>query len=402
MGREKELPIPENEVERLIALQSYDIIDSGEEKDFDAIASIASAICGTPISLITFIDDKRQWFKSHVGTDLTENFRDLSFCTYAIAGTDEIMIVPDALQDERFANNPVVTDANVTFYAGVPLVNEDGYALGTLCVLDQQPHDFSEAQIDALKALAKQVVDKIELQRKVLLLEKTNQELLNANVLIQKFASMAAHDIKNPLSSINLTSQALRTRQEITQHESCLRLVNMNISAADNLLVLVDEMMAYSKNPALLLEKRQEFNLNTLIAKVVSLLTVPDSIQIEWPAEKHQLYFSIIAMEQILINLLSNAIRYNDKSEGRIQVRFSEDQHYYQLEIQDNGRGIPAAYHDQIFANNVTLQVKDRFNNQGSGIGLATVKDLLYLLGSTITVQSLPGEGATFTVRLKK
>src|SRR6201996_2525398 len=281
--REKELPVPENEAERLVALQSYDIIDSGEEKDFDAIAAIASAICGTPISLITFIDDKRQWFKSHIGTDLTENFRDLSFCTYAIAAPDEVMIVPDALQDERFATNPVVTEANVTFYAGVPLVNEDGYALGTLCVLDQLPHDFSQGQIDALKALAKQVVDKIELQRKVSLLEKTNQELINANVLIQKFASMAAHDIKNPLSSIKLTSQALGTRQEILQSESCLRLVNMNVSATDNLLLLVDEMMAYSKDPSLLLKKKQDFELNSLIQKIISLLVVPDSIKIELP-----------------------------------------------------------------------------------------------------------------------
>src|ERR1700744_3256897 len=137
---EKELPVPENEAERLIALKSYAIIDSGEESDFDAIASIASAISGTPISLITFIDEQRQWFKSHIGTDLTENFRDLSFCTYTIAGPDELLIVRDALQDERFAGNPVVTEANVTFYAGVPLINEDGFALGTLCVLDQKPH----------------------------------------------------------------------------------------------------------------------------------------------------------------------------------------------------------------------------------------------------------------------
>jgi signal transduction histidine kinase len=402
MKKEKALPMPENEVERLAALESYAIIDSGEEKDFDAIAAIASAICGTPISLITFIDDKRQWFKSHIGTDLTENFRDLSFCTYAIAGTEEIMIVPDALQDERFASNPVVTDARVTFYAGVPLINEDGYALGTLCVLDQQPHEFSDAQIDALKALAKQVVDKIELQRKVLQLEKTNQELINANVLIQKFASMAAHDIKNPLSSIRLTSQALRTRQEITHNEGCLRLVNMNISAADNLLVLVDEMLAYSKEPTLLLEKRQEFNLNALVAKVVGLLTVPDSIKIEWPDENHQVYFSVIAVEQILLNLLSNAIRYNDKQQGLLQIRFSEEDHYYQLTVEDNGRGISPEYHDKIFAQNFTLKVKDRFNNLGSGIGLSTVKDLLYLLGSSITLKSIPGEGSEFAVRLKK
>lgn len=399
---EKEMPVPENEVDRLIALQSYAIIDSGEEKDFDAIAAIASAICGTPISLITFIDAKRQWFKSHIGTDLTENFRDLSFCTYTIAGPDDIMIVPDASRDDRFASNPVVTEAQVTFYAGVPLINEDGFALGTLCVLDQQPHDFSEAQIEALKALAKQVVDKIELQRKVMTLEKTNQELINANVLIQKFASMAAHDIKNPLSSIRLTSQALRTRQEITQNEGCLRLVNMNISAADNLLVLVDDMMAYSKNPALLLEKRQEFEVNALIAKVVSLLTVPDSVRIELPVEKHLVNFSVIAFDQVLINLLSNAIRYNDKPAGVIHIRFKETAAFYELEVSDNGMGIPDQYLEKIFTNNFTLKVADRFDNLGSGIGLSTVRDLLYLLDSSIAVTSVLGEGSAFQVKFKK
>jgi signal transduction histidine kinase len=400
--KEKELPLPENEAERLIALESYAIIDTGEEADFDAIASIASAICHTPISLITFIDEKRQWFKSHIGTSLTENFRDLSFCTYAIAEPERIMIVPDASQDERFAENPVVTEANVTFYAGVPLVNEDGFALGTLCVLDQKPHEFNDIQIDALKALAKQVVDKIELRRKVLALQQTNQELINANVLIQKFASMAAHDIKNPLSSIRLTSQALRTRQEISQSDGCLRLVNMNISAADNLLLLVDEMMAYSKNPELLLEKRQNFELNPLISKTLGLLNVPDGIRIVLPEGTPKLYYSVIAVEQLLINLLSNAIRYNDKPEALIQIRFSEADDHYLLEVEDNGCGIQEEYLDKIFSNNFTLKKKDRFNTLGSGIGLATVKDLLYLLGSSIKVQSKVGKGTNFIIRLKK
>ncbi|HTI58137.1 GAF domain-containing sensor histidine kinase [Mucilaginibacter sp.] len=399
---ERGLPLPENETERLAALQSYHLMDSGEEKDFDAIAAIASALCHTPISLITFIDEKRQWFKARIGTALTENFRDLSFCTHTIAGKDDMMIVPDALQDPRFAGNPVVTQANVTFYAGVPLVNEDGYALGTLCVLDQKPHDFSDEQIDALKGLAKQVVDKIELRRKVALLEKTNQELINANVLIQKFASMAAHDIKNPLSSIKLTSQALKGRREIQQSAGCLRLVDMNISATENMLELVNEMMAYSKNPALLLEKKQEFDLNALIAKIVTLLVVPENIRIVVPGTRHRLYFSIVAFDQILINLLSNAIRYNDKNEGLIQIRFVEKSEYYLLEIEDNGIGIPEAYIDRIFDYNFTLKIKDRFNCEGSGIGLSTVKDLLFLLNSSISVTSAQGVGSVFTVRLKR
>jgi len=399
---EKELLLPENETERLIALQSYHIMDSGEEQDFDAIASIASAICHTPISLITFIDGKRQWFKSHIGTELKENFRDLSFCTHAIAGTDDLMIVPDATQDERFANNPVVSQANVTFYAGVPLVNEDGYALGTLCVMDLQSRNFTELQTNALKALGKQVVDKMELRRKVLNLEKSNQDLLNANVLIQKFASMAAHDIKNPLSSIKLTSQALKMRHEKLQDDGFLRLVNMNITATDNLLTLVDEMLAYSKNPNLLLQKKQQFELNGLLQKVLSLLNVPDDVRVELPPDGNIIHYSLIAFEQIIINLLSNAIRYNDQESPIITIAFAEDELFYHLEIKDNGIGIPDELQQRIFENNFTINAKDRFKNQGSGIGLSTVKDLLSLLDSEISVKSEPGKGSAFTVRLKK
>jgi signal transduction histidine kinase len=161
-------------------------------------------------------------------------------------------------------------------------------------------------------------------------------------------------------------------------------------------------MMAYSKNPSLLLEKRQEFELNALTNKIVSLLTVPDSIRIEIPSAKQMVNFSIVAMEQILINLLSNAIRYNDKQRGWIKIRFAEDVEFYHLEIEDNGMGIPKAYLEKIFTNNFTLNLADRFNNKGSGIGLATVKDLLYLLNSTIIVESSIGLGSIFKVRLKK
>src|ERR1700744_654546 len=111
-------PIPENEIDRLAALRSYNIFDTAEEKDFDDIASLASAICGVPIALITFINEDRQWFKSHKGTEMNENTRELSFCTHALAMDKDIMLVPDARLDHRFSDNPMVTGpTNVTFYA---------------------------------------------------------------------------------------------------------------------------------------------------------------------------------------------------------------------------------------------------------------------------------------------
>ncbi len=397
------LPFPENEADRLIALQSYNIFDTAEESDFDAIASLASAICGVPIALITFIDEKRQWFKSHKGTEFTENLRELSFCTHVIASDDDILIVPDARLDKRFVDNPMVTgETQITFYAGVPLVNEDGFALGTLCVIDQQVQTLTADQEQALKTLGRQIIDKLELRRKVASLEKTNQDLLNSNVLIQKFASMAAHDIKNPLSSILLTSQALKIRQEKLGDEGCKRLVDLNITSTKNLLELVEEMLAYSKSPSLLLAKKQNFELNSLINKVISLLAVPENVGIILPNQNHKLYFSIIALEQILINLLSNAIRYTNKEKSYIKIRFEQDDDFYRLEVEDNGVGIPEQYHEKIFSNNFTLKITDRYNKKGSGIGLSTVKDLLNVLNGNIYVKSVPGEGATFFIAIKK
>ncbi|ASU35093.1 sensor histidine kinase [Mucilaginibacter xinganensis] len=397
------IPMPENETDRLAALQSYHIFDTAEEKDFDQLTTLASAICGVPIALITFIDEKRQWFKSHFGTDVTENLREHSFCAHTIAADDDILIVPEARADARFAENPMVTGpTQINFYAGVPLVNEDGYALGTLCVIDQKIKHLTHEQGEALKILGKQVVDKLELKRKVLHLEKANQELLNSNVLIQKFASMAAHDIKNPLSSILLTSQALKIRQEKLQDKGCIHLADLNIAATKNLLSLVEEMLAYSKSPSLLLAKKQHFELNGLINKVKTMLTVPPNVEIILPPEQHRLYFSVIAFEQILINLLSNAIRYTNKPESVITIRFIQDDDFYRMEVEDNGIGIAEQYHEKIFANNFTLKITDRYNEKGSGIGLSTVKDLLTVLNGSIYVKSVPGEGTTFFIAIKK
>lgn len=392
-----------NEAERLTALRSYHILDTAEEKDFDELTELASAICHTPIALISLVDAERQWFKSHIGIDATETHRNVSFCAHAIASFDDIMIIEDAKADERFADNALVTgDPNITFYAGVPLIMEDGYALGTLCVIDSSKRTLTAQQTASLKILAKQVMDKLELRRKIIYLEAANQELLNANVLIQKFASMAAHDIKNPLSSILLTSQALKIRQEKLQDEGCIRLVDMNIASTKNLMVLVEDMLAYSKEPALLIAKKQKFNPVAVFQKILAMLTVPENISVELPEIKAELELSLIAFEQIFINLLTNAMRYNNKEQGIIKVSFNEDASFYHFEVTDNGIGIAEQYHEKIFSNNFTLKITDRYNKKGSGIGLSTVKELINALNGNIYVKSVLNQGTTFFFSLKK
>ncbi len=151
---------------RLAALRSYELLDTPPEEVFDDLTKLAARICGTPVSLVTFVDEHRQWFKATFGTDLRETPRSLSFCAHAIRRPHELMIVPDASVDPRFADNELVRNApRVRFYAGMPLVTPEGMALGTLCVVDSRPRTLTPDQAEALRVLARQAVGQIELRR---------------------------------------------------------------------------------------------------------------------------------------------------------------------------------------------------------------------------------------------
>jgi anti-sigma regulatory factor (Ser/Thr protein kinase) len=156
---------------RLAALRRYRILDTEPERAFDDLALLASHICGTPIALISLIDADRQWFKSRVGLSIAETSRSVSFCTHAIPQRD-LMVVPDARDNATFRDNPfVVAENGIRFYAGAPLVTPQGYALGTLCVLDKVPRTLSQEQLEALDALRRQVEAQLELRANLLDLE---------------------------------------------------------------------------------------------------------------------------------------------------------------------------------------------------------------------------------------
>lgn len=146
------------EKQRVEAVRKQAIIDTPPDAAFDNIAQLAAVVCNTPTSLISFVDAERQWFKARHGFDTVETARNISFCSHAIKTPDDIFIVADARLDARFSSNPLVTgDPFLRFYAGMPVVDTQGLALGTLCVIDQHVRQLNEMQLDVLRALAKQI-----------------------------------------------------------------------------------------------------------------------------------------------------------------------------------------------------------------------------------------------------
>jgi signal transduction histidine kinase len=395
--------IPNNERERLEALLTYKILDSAPEKDFDDIVLLASEICKTPISTITLIDKDRQWFKSKIGLEFTEDPRDISFCAHAINSPLQTFEVHNTLQDERFFDSPNVTGfPNIRSYAGVPLVDENGFALGTLCVIDIEPRILNTFQKLALEKLGNQVIKLLELRKRNFELVENHNLLLSKYKDLEQFAAIVSHDIKSPLNNINALTTLIKESPTCILDKDGLEMLSYIETSSDELKKLVDAILNYYKYDNVEVNSKEKIRLNDFITYLINLLDTKKEFQFNLPEENHKIYTNKTALGQILYNLISNAIKYNDKEIVVISISFSEDIHYNIISIKDNGIGVDKANYAKIFKIFETLGKKDRFDTKGTGIGLSTVEKIVQKLNGKIELKSELGIGSEFKIYLKK
>ena len=392
---------PKNELERVSCIKKYDLLDTLPESDFDNITSLVATICDVPISLITLLDTDRNFFKSHHGVDLQESPRDISFCGHAILQKEDIFIVEDSRKDIRFKDNPLVSDYEAIFYAGVPLKNKEGLALGTLCIFDHKPRQLTTLQKNALITIAKQVMNLFDLRLNNKLLADTEQELLDRNAELNKFASHVSHDLKSPLATIMSLTDLLKNEDDNTLTEDSVEYINYIEESAESLKNYIDGILIHYKANELLNADKEYITIDKLFSGIQRIHLLDDK-QFKTTPNQTSIFINKAAVTQVLLNLVDNALKYNNKPNPEVVINYSENADFHIFSVSDNGNGIPADQQKEVFTLFNNNNQTDVTGKKGTGIGLFTVKNLVKKLNGTITLQSKIDIGSTFTFTIAK
>ncbi|WP_233194512.1 ATP-binding protein [Aquimarina sp. I32.4] len=403
MKRMTPIATPINENFRLKALKSLEILDTQSQKEFDEITALAAYICDTDIALISLVDNDRQWFKSKQGLTICETARKNSLCSYVVLHPERPLIITDIRKDERFNSSPSFLEGRpIIFYAGFALVNKDGFALGSLCIMDSTPKKLSQQQMESLNALAKQVIILFELNKKNKDLQAIQNKLKEHNESLREFARVISHDLKMPLANIITSTDLLKLKLDDKLDKESVEYFNYIKTSSFSMSNYINDVLDHYESESLVQNKPEEFYLNHLLNKIVDVLSVKPDFTIYFPEEDPIVECNKLALKQIFFNLIGNSIKYNDKDQIIISIETSEDDNFYYFRVIDNGMGIPSDKLNSIFDLFTIANTTDRNGNKGNGIGLSTVKKLVNNLGGYINVSSQEKIHTTFDFSIRK
>jgi len=398
-------PLPPNESQRLEALQKYRILDSEFETNYNELAEIAAFICNTPIALISLVDKDRQWFKAVVGLEVRETPRDLAFCAYALHGS-EMLIVPDATQDQRFADNDLVLhDPHIRFYAGAPLVTSEGFVLGTLCAIDRCPRQLDKYQIRTLQILSRQVVSQMELRLSRNQLREYAEKLQKLNNNKDRFFSTLAHDLKSPFNGIlNLTKSLQEEADDLSRAD--IKDIAQNIyTVSEQAYKLMDNLLQWSLfETGGMRYQAARLSLAEIAANVVSLLGAcaqQKGVHLRiLTGEDVVVYADRQMVHSILQNLVANAIKFTPP-EGKVSISIVATGTNAVVTVADTGVGMNEAQIQKIFSSDyLSSTTTGTAGEAGTGLGLLLCRQFVEKNGGRIQVVSDSGKGTTFTFTL--
>ncbi|MFN6944114.1 MAG: ATP-binding protein [Cytophagaceae bacterium] len=415
------LPVPKDEQARLNAVFEYGILDSAYDKDLDELTEFASKLYNVPIVLITILDENRQWFKSNYGLGVHETHRSISFCQYTIMEKD-VFVVEDAVEDERFKANPLVLGfPNIRFYAGSPLINEKGFSLGSLALIDSKPRKLTEEDKHNLQLLGKQVINFFELavrkhelekdkellekkvaertqkvQKQIVELEKRDERLSSLNNELNRFIYKLSHDLLGPIKSLQgLTNLALQ-QVEPGEVKTYLELMKKTENKLDNTLISLIKLLS-TQDPSELAVIDWHSLLEEAIAKAEKRVLGKKVSVSQVIAKSLSFRSDPVLLEIVLEEILVNSMQYNYQKEPAVTVSVEEMKGHILVGISDNGIGVREEEKNKIFE----MFYKNE-KSVGSGLGLYIVKTIIEKLGGSIRLETKRNAGTLIQLLMPK
>lgn len=394
------LPVPENEIERIIELSDFDLDFSGLEDNFKDLTNLAAKVAGTEISMINLIDTYTQWTIANHGIDLAQMPRETSVCQYTIARVEPFE-VKNLKVDARFKDQSYVNgDLDLKYYFGVNLRTENGYNLGSLCVMDKAGKEISPEKEELLQIIANEIVNRLETIKTIQSLEAKLSETKHKQKNL-------AHDIRGPLGGIISLTELLSNQGEKNKLAEVLEFIKMINKAGTSLLDLTTEIMDVEDKQAQAFRK-DELSLNLFKGKLEKLYA-PQAYHkkikftIKVNTTKEHFPFPKNKLLQISGNLISNAIKFTPEK-GQVKVfldveTFNELESVLKISVTDTGIGLDESSIQDI-QNGVRKSSDGTIGESGYGFGLSLVKSLVEKLNGRFHIESEQLKGSKFEVAI--
>jgi signal transduction histidine kinase len=397
------IPITNNDnSKRVNKLRNLNILDTPKESEFESIVEIATYICDVPISMVTFLDEERQWFKAARGIDnLTETPAKTSFCLHTVNSVDGKLLVSDLRRDERFINNHFVTNApNIQFYAGISITAGDGERIGAVCVMDTKARKLNPKQIKCLELLAQYTTKLIELRELNVELNQQKEMLATINDDLKQYAYAIAHDIKAPLRIMSAFSMFLMKEAKAKMTGKELEYLNYIIKSAKELSNYTQNLLNFSESTQVDTNYAEMVDLNGLVTSLDELINKNKEVRILGDKNLPTIFASEVGLRQVLKNLISNSIRYRkmDIDNPFIIISMVEKDDEYNFRVTDNGIGMSKNQLLHIFE----LFNRDKMNSESTGIGLNVVERVVGKMNGKIFITSTEGHGTEVSFTLPK
>ena len=387
---------------RLNVLLDYHITKSASNDDFDQLTQLAATICRTPAAFISIIDKNLVWFKSKTGLTVNEVSRKQSFAQLTLESEKNIFCLSSKDHPEIFENVENLYGNSFKFYCGIPLINDHGYTIGVLSVLDIRERQLKKYQVDGLKALSNQCMKLFEFSKQNRKYREMQTKLSQKYQELEKFASVVSHDIKSPLANIISLTELIKAENQGKFDEDTNQYIDYLNESSYSLRNYVDGILSFYRSEHILEKDYENVDLHNLLSGIAHLYDVKNDVVIVYPETVMLKHVNKAALTQVFLNLVSNALKYNSKDLRKITITFKQTESHYHFAVIDNGDGFSEENSSKIFELFTTLDTNDRYGNPGSGIGLATVKKLIDSMGGTIKVSSIPGEGSNFQFTIKR